>query len=80
MVLLTCSCLKKDHLHIYIYIYIYIYIRKNNGPNTELCGTPCFTRTHLKDNLIGLPPFIYIILYLFSKYELTYLLAVPEIP
>ena len=36
----------------------FIYIRNSNGPNTELCGTPCFTCTHIEDNLLGLLPFI----------------------
>jgi hypothetical protein len=40
---------------------VYIYIGKRNGPNTEFCAAPCFTCTHLKDNLLGLPPFNYIL-------------------
>jgi hypothetical protein len=29
-----------------------MYIRKSNGPNTEPCGTPCFTCFYVEDNLL----------------------------
>ena len=35
-----------------------IYIRNSNGPNIKPYGTPCFTCTHLEDNLLGLLSFI----------------------
>ena len=55
-------------------------MRKNNGPNTEPCGTPRFICSHLEYTLLNLLSFIVVLWYLFSKYDLISLFNIPVIP
>jgi hypothetical protein len=37
---------------------LFMYMRNNNESSTEPCGTPCFTYSHLENNLLRLLSFI----------------------
>jgi hypothetical protein len=38
-------------------------VRNSNGHSTEPCGTPCFTCSHVEDDLLNLLLFIYVLWY-----------------
>ena len=58
----------------------FIWVRKNNGPNTEHCGTPCFVCSHVEYTLLNLLSLSDVFCYLFSKYDPISLFAMPVIP
>jgi len=58
----------------------FMWMRNSNGPDTEPCGTPRFTCSHLEDTLLSLISFTETLWCLFSKYDIINLFTIPEIP